>query len=73
MHEANPVKLNFTWLLPNGNQRLGYYLNQTASYLTVTPIESDDFGQAICRAENELGLAGECQISLIMGGKSSRR
>ncbi len=69
MNDANPSKLNFTWSLPNGNKHLGYYLNTTSSYLTVTPNQSEDFGQVTCRAQNELGLFGECYIKMIMGGK----
>jgi hypothetical protein len=69
MNDGNPSKLNFTWLLPNGNKRLGYYINTTSSYITVLPNHSDDFGEATCRAENELGLFGECHINMIMGGK----
>lgn len=69
MNDGNPSKLNFTWLLPNGNKRLGHYLNTTANYITITPKHSEDFGQATCRAQNELGLSGECHINMIMGGK----
>jgi hypothetical protein len=69
MNDANPSKLNFTWLLPNGNKRLGYYLNTTSSYITVTPTYSEDFGKATCRAQNEFGLFGECHINIVMGGK----
>ena len=68
MNDANPSKLNFTWLLPNGRTHLGYYLNTTSSYITFLPDYSEDFGQVICRAQNELGLFGECHINLIMGG-----
>ena len=72
MHDSNPPKLNFTWLLPNGNKHLGYYLNITSSYITLTPNHIDEFGQAICRAQNEFGLIGECHINLIMGGKKKK-
>ncbi|CAF3221358.1 unnamed protein product [Rotaria sp. Silwood2] len=68
MNDANPSKLNFTWLLPNGHTHLGYYINTTSSYLTILPKHSEDFGQVICRAQNELGLFGECHINMIMGG-----
>ncbi|CAF0811340.1 unnamed protein product [Rotaria sordida] len=68
MNDANPSKLNFTWLLPNGRTHLGYYLNTTSNYITFLPDHSEDFGQVICRAQNELGLFGECHINLIMGG-----
>jgi len=71
MHDSNPSKLNFTWLLPNGNRRLGYLLNTTSSYILLTPNHSEDFGQVTCRAQNELGLIGECQVHLIMGGKQT--
>ena len=69
MNDGNPSKLNFTWILPNGNKRLGYYLNTTSSYITYTPNYNEDFGQTTCRAQNELSLSGECHINLNMGGK----
>jgi hypothetical protein len=69
MNDGNPSKLNFTWHLPNGITRLGYYLNITSSFITVLPNQIEDFGQATCRAQNELGLFGECHINMIMGGK----
>ncbi|CAF3351027.1 unnamed protein product [Rotaria socialis] len=68
MNDANPSNLNFTWILPDGNTHIGYYINSTSNYLTVLPNHSDDFGQVICRAENELGLSGECHINMVMGG-----
>jgi hypothetical protein len=70
MNDANPSKLNFTWILPNGNIRLGHYLNKTSSYITVLPTYTEDFGQVTCRAQNELDLFGECHINMIMGGKN---
>ncbi|CAF4568039.1 unnamed protein product [Rotaria sp. Silwood1] len=68
MNDANPSKLNFTWLLPNGHTLIGYYLNTTSSYITILPKHSEDFGQIICRAQNELNLFGECHINMVMGG-----
>ncbi|CAF0878185.1 unnamed protein product [Adineta ricciae] len=68
MNDANPSKLNFTWILPNGETHLGHLLNQTASYITVLPNHIEDFGQATCRAQNELDLFAECHINMIMGG-----
>ena len=68
MNDANPSNLNFTWILPDGHTHIGYYINSTSNYLTVLPNHSDDFGQVICRAENELGLSGECHINMVMGG-----
>ncbi|CAF0988277.1 unnamed protein product [Adineta steineri] len=68
MNDANPSKLNFTWILPNGIERSGYYLNQTASYITVIPKQIQDFGQATCRAQNEPNLFAECHVNMIMGG-----
>ncbi|UJR31889.1 hypothetical protein I4U23_019363 [Adineta vaga] len=68
MNDANPSKLNFTWILPNGNTRLGHHLNQTSNYITVIPNQIEDFGQATCRAQNELDLFAECHINMIMGG-----
>ena len=68
MNDANPAKLNFTWILPNGETHLGHLLNQTASYITVLPNHIEDFGQVTCRAQNELDLFAECHINMIMGG-----
>jgi hypothetical protein len=71
MYNGNPSKINFTWYLPNGNIYLGYYLNTTSSYITVIPDSTTDFGQATCRAQNEVGLFGECHVNMILGGESS--
>lgn len=68
MKNANPSKINFTWYLPNRNTRLGHPLNKTSSYLTVVPYYISDFGQITCRAQNELGLFGECHINMVLGG-----
>jgi hypothetical protein len=68
MNNGNPSKINFTWHLPNGNVRLGYYLNTTSSYLTIIPNTYTDFGQITCRAQNELGLFGECYMNMTLGG-----
>jgi hypothetical protein len=69
MFNGNPSKINFTWHLPNGNVRLGSYLNTTSSYITIIPNNSTDFGEVTCRAQNELGLFGECHVNMILGGK----
>ena len=68
MKNANPSKINFTWYLPNGNVRLGHHLNSTSGYLTIVPSYTTDFGQVTCRAQNELGLFGECHINMVLGG-----
>jgi hypothetical protein len=68
MNNGNPSKINFTWHLPNGNIRLGHYLNTTSSYITIIPNSNTDFGQVICRAQNELGLFGECYVNMSLGG-----
>jgi hypothetical protein len=68
MNNGNPSKNNFTWHLPNGNIHLGYYLNTTSSYITIIPKYITDFGQITCRAQNELGLFGECHINMTLGG-----
>jgi hypothetical protein len=68
MNNGNPSTNNFTWHLPNGNVYLGYYLNTTSSYLTINPKSVTDFGQITCRAQNELGLFGECHINMTLGG-----
>ena len=69
MHDANPAELNFTWQLPDGSEQLGHSLNSTASYITVHPSQSNDFGRVTCRAQNALDLVGECHLNIIMGGK----
>jgi hypothetical protein len=68
MNNGNPSKNNFTWHLPNGHIRLGDNLNTTSSYITIIPKHTTDFGQVNCRAQNELGLFGECHINMILGG-----
>ena len=68
MKNGNPSKINFTWHLPNGNKRLGHYLNKTSSYITIIPYHTADFGQITCRAQNELGLFGECYTKMILAG-----
>lgn len=68
MNNGNPSKINFTWHLPNGHIRLGHYLNATSSYITVIPKEIDEFGPTICRAQNDLGLFGQCHLKMILGG-----
>ena len=68
MNDANPSKLDFTWILSNGKKYLGYYLNETSSYITVLPNSTSDFGQVTCRAQNEFGLFGECHVNIVMGG-----
>lgn len=68
MHYGNPSKINFTWHLPNGNTRFGYYLNKSSSYITLKPTNITDFGQITCRAQNELGLFGECYFNMGLGG-----
>ncbi|CAF3767718.1 unnamed protein product [Rotaria sordida] len=68
MNNGNPSKLNFTWHLPNGNIYLGYYLNKTSSHITIIPNSNIDFGQITCRAQNELGLFGECHFNMVLGG-----
>ncbi|CAF1365858.1 unnamed protein product [Adineta steineri] len=68
MLNGNPPKNNFTWHLPNGNIRLGHYLNISSSYITIIPNQYTDFGQVTCRAQNELGLFGECHVNMILGG-----
>ncbi|CAF1279939.1 unnamed protein product [Adineta ricciae] len=67
MSNGNPTKVNFTWHLPNGNIYLGSYLNTSSSYITYLPAYTTDFGQVICRAQNELGLFGECHVNMILG------
>lgn len=69
MHEGNPPKLNFTWILPNHTYHKGFFINSTLNILTVTPKQLDDFGSVTCRAQNELDLVGECRINIVMGGK----
>lgn len=68
MKNGNPPKNNFTWQLPNGQIYLGSSLNFTSSYLTITPRRYTDFGQVICRAQNEFGLIGECYMNMSLGG-----
>ena len=68
MNNGNPSKINFTWLLPNGHIRLGHRLNATSSYITVIPQQIDEFGPIICRAQNHLGLFGQCHLKMILGG-----
>ncbi|CAF2879252.1 unnamed protein product [Rotaria sp. Silwood2] len=68
MINGNPTKINFTWHLPNENIRLGHYLNKTSSYITIIPNYNTDFGQITCRAQNELGLFGECHFNMVLGG-----
>lgn len=70
MNNGNPTRNNFTWHLPNGSIYFGHSLNSTSSYLTITPGSITDFGQITCRAQNELGLAGECHINMSLGGLS---
>ena len=68
MKNGNPPKNNFTWQLPNGQIYFGSSLNLTSSYLTITPRSYTDFGQVICRAQNEFGLIGECYMNMSLGG-----
>lgn len=68
MNNGNPARNNFTWHLPNGQILLGNSLNLTSSSLTITPQSYLDFGQVICRAQNELGLFGECLMNMSLGG-----
>ncbi|UJR14833.1 hypothetical protein I4U23_001818 [Adineta vaga] len=67
MSNGNPAKINFTWHLPNGNIHLGSYLNTSSSYITYLPTHNTDFGQVTCRAQNNLGLSGECHVNMILG------
>ena len=73
MKNGNPARNNFTWHLPNGQIVLGSSLNLTSSYLTITPLNYVNFGQVICRAQNELGLFGECHMNMSLGGLFSKR
>lgn len=68
MNNGNPTKLNFTWHLPNGHKRFGNYLNRTSNYITIKATNTTDFGQITCRAQNELGLFGECHFNMVLGG-----
>jgi hypothetical protein len=73
MHNGNPSKLNFTWHLPNGHIRLGRDLNATSSSLSLIPYRHDEFGSIICQAQNELGLAGQCHLKMVLGGEGIDR
>ncbi|CAF3682043.1 unnamed protein product [Rotaria sp. Silwood1] len=68
MNNGNPTKINFTWHLPNGNIYLGHNLNKTSNYITIIPNYNTDFGQITCRAQNELGLFGDCHFNMVLGG-----
>ncbi|CAF0986525.1 unnamed protein product [Rotaria magnacalcarata] len=68
MNNGNPTKINFTWHLPNGHKRFGNYLNKTSNYITIKADNITDFGQITCRAQNELGLFGECHFNMVLGG-----
>ena len=68
MNNGNPNQINFTWHLPNGNIYSGDYLNISSSYLTFLPTSIDDFGQFLCRAQNQLGLTVQCYLNMSLGG-----
>ncbi|CAF0747955.1 unnamed protein product [Didymodactylos carnosus] len=66
MNDANPQRLNFTWILPSGQIRVGNLINTTTSYITILP-SLQDFGTIRCRAQNEFGGIGECDVNMVLG------
>ena len=69
MNNGNPASINFTWHLPDGHIRLGERINGTSSSITLIPRTANDFGRITCRATNALGLAGECDVNMTLGGE----
>ena len=69
MNNGNPASINFTWHLPDGHIRLGERINGTSSSITLIPRTANDFGRITCRAANALGLAGECDVNMTLGGE----